>query len=337
MKQILYKYRFLFWGFLTVYALSMTFFLYEVDYTLTSPAYNDNIGDTIVIPSDYEIEGSFHTTSVFSLENISLYQYYVGQALKTVDVEEMGEFYTYVDTSDLVVMNRLFKDDSIETSLVVGIREANKDIDYSSLPTVFLTYTHLSPDTIEIGDAIVSVNGRSDIYEAFGEVACHDSAHVIVLRDDQELEFDITKNDIQEGCSFGLYIGPLTILEDTEVDYVINKSLNGGPSGGLLQSLYVYNQLTEFDYTYGLKIGGTGTIDVDGNVGYIGGVRQKVITSITNGIDIFFVPHLNDEESDNYIEAMATLEEFDTDMIVVGVASFDEALEFLMEWEESHE
>ena len=38
-------------------------------------------------------------------------------------------------------------------------------------------------------------------------------------------------------------------------------------------------KLTDFDYTRGLKICGTGTININGIVGEIGGIKQKIHTA----------------------------------------------------------
>ncbi len=138
------------------------------------------------------------------------------------------------------------------------------------------------------------------------------------------------KNQHDDGtCSFGMYLGYFTELLDTEVDYEIIDTDTSGPSGGLMQALYVYFNLVESDLETGLKIAGTGTIDVFGDVGYIGGIRQKVITASLNNIDIFFVPHLNDDDNDDYIEALEVYNTLDTDMVLVGVSNFAEALEYL--------
>ena len=331
MKKTIKQYKFLIIGVFVVYVLVLTSILYEVDYSLVAPGYNDNVEDTIEVVSEYESIGSFHTTSVVSLDRISLYQYLLGSIMKKVDVEDLPGYIDNVDETDLRVMSVLMKDDSISTSIVVGSNEVVEYLLFFEYQMVYLTYNHLTPDTLEVGDIIRSVDGDFDIIYSLTNTECDQTVTVLITRDDVNLEFDITKNEINDTCSFGIYIDTFIYLRDISIDYTINETNTGGPSGGLLQSLYVYNQLTEFDYSLGLKIAGTGTVDVDGNVGYIGGIRQKIITAIDNDIDIFFVPHLNDLETDNYIEALKVLEEFDSDMILVGVTTFSEAIQHLEE------
>lgn len=64
----------------------------------------------------------------------------------------------------------------------------------------------------------------------------------------------------------------------------------GGPSAGLMFALSIYNRLSPVDITHGHKIAGTGTIDINGNVGPIGGVHQKIVGAAESGAQYFFVP-----------------------------------------------
>ena len=64
----------------------------------------------------------------------------------------------------------------------------------------------------------------------------------------------------------------------------------GGPSAGLAFTLTVLDELTPGELTGGKKVAVTGTIDVDGNVGPIGGLHQKAVAVRSAGADIFIVP-----------------------------------------------
>ena len=314
-----------------LYGVIMTLLLVKTNYSVVAPGYNDNVSGTIYVETSNgaDQEGSFHTTSVFSIEEIFIYQRFLGNLLDTVTIEPMGTFYEQIDVDDLEVMGVLMKDDSIQTSLIVGIEASGEMIEYTSYQTVYLTYTHLTPDTLEIGDSVLSINGNEDVDVELAAVGCDEYADFEILRDGELMTVRAQKQSISGQCSFGLYILPFTEIIDTDVEYTIYDTNTGGPSGGLMQSLFIYNQLTEYDYSLGMKVAGTGTIDIDGNVGYIGGIREKIITAIGNNIEIFFVPYLSDTDNDNYIEAMRTAEEFETDLIIVGVSTFEEAVAFL--------
>ena len=75
------------------------------------------------------------------------------------------------------------------------------------------------------------------------------------------------------------------------------QKIVGGPSAGLMFALTIYNMLSPDDLTGGQRVAGTGTIDIDGRVGPIGGVTQKIAAAETAGARYFVVP------SANYAEA----------------------------------
>lgn len=64
----------------------------------------------------------------------------------------------------------------------------------------------------------------------------------------------------------------------------------GGPSAGLMLTLAIIDRMTPGDLTGGHRIAGTGTIDADGTVGPIGGIRQKLIAARDAGAEAFLAP-----------------------------------------------
>jgi PDZ domain-containing protein len=67
----------------------------------------------------------------------------------------------------------------------------------------------------------------------------------------------------------------------------------GGPSAGLMWALGVTDVLTPGDLTDGRRVAGTGTVDLEGAVGPIGGVRLKVAAAEEAGAEVFLVPTEN--------------------------------------------
>jgi PDZ domain-containing protein len=70
----------------------------------------------------------------------------------------------------------------------------------------------------------------------------------------------------------------------------INAGNIVGPSAGLMFALGIVQRLVPYDITHGCKIAGTGAIDFNGDVGEIGGAKQKVIAARNAGAQYFFVP-----------------------------------------------
>ena len=64
----------------------------------------------------------------------------------------------------------------------------------------------------------------------------------------------------------------------------------GGPSAGLAFTLGVIDDLTPGELTGGHKVAVTGTINMDGTVGDVGGVAQKTSAVRSAGAEVFLVP-----------------------------------------------
>jgi PDZ domain-containing protein len=97
----------------------------------------------------------------------------------------------------------------------------------------------------------------------------------------------------------------------------------GGPSAGLMMALNVYNNLIPEDITNSKIIAGTGTIEIDGSVGPVGGIKQKIIAAKRAGAELILVPVANFEEA----------KPFETDKTaIVAVDSFDEALAVISQY-----
>ena len=97
----------------------------------------------------------------------------------------------------------------------------------------------------------------------------------------------------------------------------------GGPSAGLMMALNVYNNLIPQDITNSMVVAGTGTIEIDGSVGPVGGIKQKIIAAKRAGAELILVPVANFEEA----------KPFETDdTAIIAVESFDDALSVILQY-----
>jgi Lon-like protease len=90
----------------------------------------------------------------------------------------------------------------------------------------------------------------------------------------------------------------------------------GGPSAGLAFTLGIMDVMTKGSLTGGHKVATTGTMDVDGNVGPIGGMHQKVLAVKASGAQEFLVPRSEYAEAERYAGSLK----------VVPVDTIDQAL-----------
>jgi PDZ domain-containing protein len=104
------------------------------------------------------------------------------------------------------------------------------------------------------------------------------------------------------------------------LDITIRSGDVGGPSAGLMWAIGLYEALTPGDLTRGRTIAGTGAIDLDGNVGPIGGIGDKVVAAREIRADVLLIPRENLAEVRG-VDAGETR--------VIPVSTFDEAVRAL--------
>jgi PDZ domain-containing protein len=91
----------------------------------------------------------------------------------------------------------------------------------------------------------------------------------------------------------------------------------GGPSAGLAFALEIYDSLTGRKLSRGRKIAVTGTIDQDGKVGLVGGIKGKTLGAREAGFDLMLVPRS---------EAGTARKYSGSQLRVIGVRTFADAL-----------
>ena len=124
------------------------------------------------------------------------------------------------------------------------------------------------------------------------------------------------------GMTFPLFRPLLGVLVTTEFEFPFDVELEldriGGPSGGLILALAVYDELTPGGLTGGLSVSGTGTIDESGAVGPIGGLPQKLWGASIAGTDLMLMPLANCPDLPARLPA---------DLAIAPVETLDEAIE----------
>jgi PDZ domain-containing protein len=97
----------------------------------------------------------------------------------------------------------------------------------------------------------------------------------------------------------------------------INTSYIGGPSAGLAMTLALIDRLSSGSLTGHWVVAATGTIDVHGNVGDVGGVAEKTVAVAHAGARIFLVPK---------VEVATAVAAAPPGLRVIGVSTLREAL-----------
>lgn len=150
-----------------------------------------------------------------------------------------------------------------------------------------------SEGKLKVGDVLASVDGSpvtrpGTLRQLIRKHPIGDQVVVGVVRDGRPESVTITTGASTEDKTKAA-VGIITkITSDIKVD--IKLANIGGPSAGLMFALGIIDKLGKESLTGGKHIAGTGTIDVDGAVGPIGGIAEKLLGAVDEGASVFLVP-----------------------------------------------
>ena len=286
------------------------------------------VEDFVEIANPYQAKGSLSTIYVISVDHSTILQNLLAGASSTSEVETLPDYYLHFSNAELTQMGRIQHESSIQYSLMLAYQEASKVDKTIHLDSKFDSYVIAYYDAVSafrIGDKIIGINGISakDDFASFREAfnSAKEGDIYQVQRGNLEMEIPYTKDNMRISGY------PTYVLDSATANpsYKIKPTNVGGPSGGLLQTLALYNSLVEKDITKGYKIAGTGTISPDGTVGMIGGIQQKIYTAFDDKMDIFLCPEENYEEALIAYNKLKNKER----MKLFKISTFSQALEVL--------
>ena len=146
------------------------------------------------------------------------------------------------------------------------------------------------------GGQATTITSFSQLKELMTTIAEGTRVTLGVRRGDQQVAAALTTIAPQEGTTGSLLGLSLKISVDSKVDATFGLSDVGGPSAGMMFALGVVDEITPGALTGGKDISGTGTIDINGQVGPIGGIRQKMAGARKAGSTFFLAPTSNCDE-----------------------------------------
>lgn len=154
-------------------------------------------------------------------------------------------------------------------------------------------------DIIKEHDVIITISsadvaGLEEVADVMGTVTGGDTIEVVVMRNGDEVTLEVPTRNDDGRAMMGILISEQAVLP-IEVDFELNNI--GGPSAGMMFALGIVDLLTEEDELAGAIIAGTGTINQEGEVGTIGGIRQKLHGARNAGAEFFLAPEGNCEET----------------------------------------
>ena len=208
--------------------------------------------------------------------------------------------------------------DSQATAKGAALRELGYEIK-SSVKVSVVQSTGAAAGILRAGDTLLTVDGEiaTGIDQVRAQVAASKGKRPVVLevlRKDTEKVFEITPRFVDGSWRLGIFVAS---VPEIPLDIDIDAGNVSGPSGGQIFALAIYDLMTPGSLTGGKQIAGTGTIEVDGSIGPIGGVKQKLVGAKNAGAKYFLLPESNCSDAKGNIPA---------GMKVIAVSNLKESL-----------
>ena len=310
----------------------------ELPYLAWSPGPTPEVVDLLTVQGaeQYPVEGDLYMLTV-SQQDLNVYELLAAVADPQVDVlERIAVRPIDVTQEEYQRQSRERMDESKVAAISVALDRLGYDVTVEGDGVEVVAVIEGTPadGALVAGDIITAVNGELVFVgpDAVAEINSYGIGDTIVLtvsRAEEVIEVPITliehtQNEGQPMVGFGpATLNPRFVFP---IEVEIDSSNIGGPSAGMMYTLAIINVLTEDDITGGFRIAGTGTISTNGDVGPIGGVRQKVVGATLSGAEYILVPQANYEEA-----LTADIEGAE----IVAVGTIDDALSFLATLDEA--
>ncbi len=247
----------------------------------------------------------------------------VGLLNKNQDISKIEDLKVSDESNDEIKLrNKIMLDNSIDNALYASYKEAGKELKIKKTENIVIATT--KDNGINIGDIILKCDNEditdiNQLKKIVNNKKPHEYVNLLVKRGKITMDIDI---EIDDDNLIG--IAAVTNHEYDNEDINIRfKKTESGASGGLMLSLAIYEEITGIDLLKGRNIAGTGTIDMNGNVGPIDGVKYKIMGAYNNKMDIVLVT------KKNYKEAKKVIEDNNYNIKLYQVDTLNDAINYL--------
>lgn len=321
------------WPYLTLGSLAVVAVLSVVAWNVELPyvAYSagpvSDVNNSVVVDGAdvYQPNGELLMLTVIG-QNVNVFEAVIALFDPTIDLIRRAAIRSPGETDEEYRSRSLQQmDDSNFRSIVTALNQLG--LEMVPVEVIINDFVEGVPaaSVLEQGDTILSiqgvpVSGIADITPLVRGLSVGETIEIEVRRGDEVLTFQVElaeRSDEPGVAMIGVILGE--IIEPPFEIYIRTGNV-GGPSAGMVHTLAIIDNLTEGELTRGRVIAGTGTIHPDGQVGAIGGVRQKVVAADAAGADYILVPEAN------YQDALSVT---GVRIEVVAVRSLEEVLDFL--------
>lgn len=293
-----------------------------------SPGDLSNISERIKTNQINSDQGSYNMLSVKSrIPNIPTVLF--GYIFPNWDVVKESEVTLENETiTEMKLRDKLFMNEAIANAKIVALEESKTPYEVTNVINRVIYLTKDNKTGLKINDEILLLDGYKvtnidSIKEYIQTKKIGDQVSFYIKRDNKKMSIPATIMEEEGVKKIGLMLITTYDIKTNSGLIIETKNNESGPSGGLMTALAIYDSLIKEDLTKGRKIAGTGTIDKDGNIGEIGGIKYKLIAANNNKVDLLLVP------KDNYEEAVKVIKEKKLKLKIYGVETFKEAIDIL--------
>ena len=283
------------------YEFLLTLIIIFMVCTIEFPYYIEAPGGIIDLDERFEIENSYDSKGSLNMAYVSEYK----ATIPTILISKIKKDWKLIKrdvnnknttTEADYFRNHILLKEANQSAIEVAYKAANIPITKDNIK-LYVTYVYEKANTnIEIEDQIVEINGnkinsKTDLRNILKNLSVDEEIDILVSNDNKKYHRKAKLTKYNGNYILGIVISEISDIKTIPAIEFKFKDSESGPSGGLMMSLAIYDALTEEDITNGKKIVGTGTIDVDGNVGEIDGVEYKLKGAVKENADVFIVPN----------------------------------------------
>lgn len=212
-----------------------------------------------------------------------------------------------IDEQEFFETQRQLFEESVRVAAAVGLRAAGIEVtvDGEGAEVVGVVPGGPADGPLQPGDVVVAVGDMpvrlaAELATRTAQTGTGEDLQLTVLRDGEEVTVTVTVGHLPGLDQQG--IGVLVRTVNQNIDFpagiaVQDRSAIGGPSAGVMLALTVFELFDQTDLTRGRIIAGTGTVTIDGRVGPIGGIAEKVRGAVLSDAEIFIAPAAQADEA----------------------------------------
>jgi PDZ domain-containing protein len=309
-------------------------------YYAIAPGSAREVNDLIRAPEDHNFppRGEVLLATV-SLRRVTALDALQGWLDRDIDVVPEEQILGTTKPKDLHKVNIELMDDSKQVATVVALRKAGFNVGEHGEGALVAQVNEGAPaeGRLEAGEVITAVDGRpmtlSD--DVIAVLKPHRPGDVVRLDVSRGDEAGPRTEDVKLGSApadrsscradgpadglpcLGVSLRTKGRRFDLPFQIDIDSGQIGGPSAGLAFALGVIDAITPGELTGGRRVAATGTIDINENVGPVGGVYQKTAAVKDQDAELFLVPPQEYEDA---------VKRAGRDIKVVQVSTLDDAL-----------